>query len=118
MFTFPARVLPDNERSKEIEAKEKEEEEIRKAKLEEMRQLKEKEERSKKMKAQNAAAEQERKARAAKDFAAQQALMQSEMTKIDGKMQAMFFSLQENNTPFEYSASGLELNPYRTKRFA
>ena len=40
------------------------------------------------------------------------------MTKIDGKMQAMFYCLQENQTPFEYSAAGLELNSYRTKRFA
>jgi len=40
-----ARVLPDNERSAEILAKEKEEEEMRRQKLEEMRALKEKEER-------------------------------------------------------------------------
>ena len=30
----------------------------------------------------------------------------------------MLYKLQENQTPFEYSASGLELNAYRTKAFA
>jgi len=40
------------------------------------------------------------------------------MQKVDGKMQFMLYKLQENQTPFEYSASGLELNAYRTKAFA
>jgi len=44
-FELKARVLPDNDRSAEILLKEKEEEELRRAKLEEMRALKEKEER-------------------------------------------------------------------------
>jgi hypothetical protein len=67
-FTFPARVLPDNERSADILLKEKEEEELRKAKLDEMRALKEKEERQKRARANQQEAERLRKERAAKDF--------------------------------------------------
>jgi Ran GTPase-activating protein (RanGAP) involved in mRNA processing and transport len=44
--------------------------------------------------------------------------MQEQMQKVDGKMQFMLWKLQEDQTPFEYSASGLELNAYRTEAFA
>jgi len=75
-FTLMARVLPDNERSAEILQKEKEEEELRRAKLEEMRALKEKEERQKRAKANQQEAERLRKERAAKDFETKQKEMQ------------------------------------------
>jgi len=50
MFTFPARTLPDNERTAEILLKEKDEEELKRAKAEELRAIREKEERTKRIK--------------------------------------------------------------------
>ena len=92
-WTFPARLLPDNERTNEILQKEKEEEELRKAKIEEMRQVREREEKSKRAKAASADAEKARKERMAKDFADKQKEALEEATKIDGKMQGMFYNL-------------------------
>ena len=43
---------------------------------------------------------------------------EEQMNSLDGRMQNMLNSLQENDTPHEYSLSGMDLGPARNRMVA
>ena len=111
-------ILPFNKRTEEIKKKRKEKEDLKQAKLLEMRQMKENEEKKRKLKEKNEMAERQRKEKAAKDQEARKKEEEEQMNRLEGRMNVFFNGLQIQDTPFEFSLSGLDLGAARCRMMA
>ena len=98
--------------------KRQEEEAAKKEKFDQMMKMKEqddKKKRQRELKEKQAKQAQENKAQAE----AQRKLEEEEsMNKLEGRMQNMLNALQENETPTEYTLSGMDLGPARSRMLA
>lgn len=83
-----------------------------------MKLLKEKEERDRRKKQKDKLLEQEKKEKMAKDMAQKRKEEEEQMNKLEGRMLIMLKNLQNNNTPKEYTLSGLNLGPARSRILA
>jgi len=117
-WTNFAEILPNNERTAEIMKKREEKEELLRVKQLEMKQLQENAEKKKKAKERSEAAERMRKEKQAKDFEAKKREEEEQLNKLEGKMVLMLLELQNAETPFEYTLSGLDLGPVRCRILA
>ena len=83
-----------------------------------MRLIKEKEERERRKKQKDKQLEQEKKEKMAKDMAQKRKEEEEQMNKLEGRMLIMLKNLRVDNTPKEYSISGLNLGPARCRILA
>jgi len=80
--------------------------------------MKENEEKKKKQKEKSEAAERMRKEKQAKDQAKLKEEQEAEQNRLEGKLAVMLIGLQTNETPFDFSLSGINLGPVRCRMLA
>ena len=117
-WEFAAEILPDNERTAEIMKKREDKEKMLKIKQEEIRQMEEKLEKKKRQKEQSEQAERLRKEKQKLDNEARKKEEEEEQNKLEGRLRTMLVALQESETPFEYSLSGMDLGAPRCRLLA
>lgn len=108
-----AEILPDNARTAEIRKKRAEEAAAKAEREAEERLRLEKDEKDKKKKADKARADKEKAEQQQRENARKKAEQDKAATEIAGRLRAMLIKLRAQETPGEYSFSGIQLGGAR-----
>jgi len=107
--------LPKNDRSDQILARRAAEEEQKQLKAEQERAAKDKEDKARKQRERDAQKMMKEKEKMAAVYAAKRAEEEEQSKKLGGAIRQVLFKLSENETPGEFSMSGIELGGARIR---